>query len=273
MKNLLKAIYGKIVYILILKNHINYSKTILINFLTLPFKQAIKLPIIIYGPCKLASVSGSIILNCPVQHGIIKIGKSDPPRSYSSQSYIAVYGKLEFQGKSIIRRGSSIHINKTGHLLIGKNVTIGCNVSIRCEEKIVIGEATSIGNNSIFMDTDFHYTINTLSREIKKNTAPIEIGKNNWMGSWCTIKKGAKTPKGTIIAGPFSMIGKDYTNKIPEYSIIAGSPAKLIVENIRRINNINSEYLVKEKLKNSNNYILPEEYDIEAFCTPQEFIL
>ena len=118
------------------------------------------------------------------------------------------------------------------------------------------------------MDTDFHYIVNTMENSIKDNNAPIEIGEQNWIGGNCTIKKGTRTPKGTIIAGPYSMVGKDYTSLIKEYSLMAGSPAKLLIENVRRVNNTESEKVLYEHFKKTTEqYIIPHD-KIETFCLP-----
>lgn len=247
----------------------NLFKTLVVNFTFLPFRDAIKLPVLVLGPCKINAFTGKITLRHPAHFGMLKIGVCDPYRSYHEKSYLEIRGELNIGNHTVLRRGLSLFIKETGKVVLEDDVYVGDNVSIVSAESITIKKATRVANNTVFMDTDFHYTVNTLTREVKPINAPIVIGENNWIGAWCTIKKGCQTPKGTVIAGPYTMAGKNYVGKIPEYSIIAGSPAKLLAEGIRRINNYPNEAIVEEYFKtHTGKYTLPDDIDIEQFCMP-----
>lgn len=63
------------------------------------------------------------------------------------------------------------------------------------------------------------------------------------------------------------MVSKDYTSIIPEYSLIGGSPAKLIQQNLRRVNNTKNEHILSDWFKNHKEYIC--ESEIENFCLPE----
>lgn len=251
-----------------LQDKVNVTKTITINFMLLPLKQAVHFPILIYGPCKLGMLTGKVCFLSPIKKGLLKIGTSDSMRSYHSKSYIEIKGTLEVGKRVVLRRGINLRIESHGYLSLEDDVFIADNNIINSFNYIKFGRATRVGNNSSFMDTDFHYIINTLTGQVNKNKRPIIIGENCWIGGWCTIKKGTQLPNGTIVAGPYSMTGKNYTNKIPEYSLIAGSPAKLLIENTRRINNSQSEAFLNKYLLENETFILPENEDINIFCMP-----
>lgn len=257
---------------LLMFGQINVYKTLLINFFYLPFKDACKLPIWVRGKCKIAHIGkGKIIINGHVKTGMISIGNSHPVRSYYSKSYIEVLGRLEFETGVILRRGISLSIMPTAVLKIGKNTSIGTNTTIISCDSITIKSHTSIGNNVTIMDTDFHFVLNRRTRTVKKSHAPIEIGENNWIGAWCTVKKGACLPKGTIVAGPYSMVGKNYVELIPEYSMIAGSPAKLKAEEMQRIKDIKTEDMLRNHFKRGDeSFVLPEGRDMDIFCIGQK---
>ena len=247
---------------------LNWWKTILINFRLLPFKKAIIFPVLIFGKCKLHHLKGAIVFNCPIQFGQLLIGLSDAVRSYDKSSYISLLGTLEVGKHVVLRRG--IRLSVSGSLQLGDNVFISDNNTIICVDNVVIKNSTRFANNVTLMDTDFHYILNTITREVKQNHAPIEIGENNWIGSWTTIKKGAKTPKGTIIAGPFSTIGKDFIGRIPENSFLAGSPVKLIREGFRRVNSKESDALIRKHFcESALPFVLSDDVDIDSFCMPQ----
>lgn len=63
----------------------------------------------------------------------------------------------------------------------------------------------------------------------------VVLGDYNWIGNKTTIKKGVKTPNHTTVAGSYSLLTSDYTKSIPEYSVIGGIPAKLIVSKTSRV--------------------------------------
>ena len=264
----MKKIIRKIVLIFH-KERVNYWKTFYFNFMMLPFAQAKKFPVLIYGPCHIASTSGRLIFNGEIKKGVFKIGCSDAVRSYFSKTYIDISGILELGNNVTIRRGANISVKPSGHVSLGDNVYIGDNNTIISQCKIIIGASTRVGNDTTFMDTDFHYVVNTKNGEVKLNNRPIEIGINNWIGGNCIIKKGAKTPFGTILAGPYSMIGKDYTKTICEFSMIGGSPAKLIAEGYRRVNNPCSEKIISNYFVNNNSPYIYSGQDYDNFCMPQ----
>lgn len=253
------------------KSKINWLKTIYVNFMMFPFRTAIKLPLIIYGPCKIGPLKGKISINGLVQRGLISIGASDPIRSCGNISYLEIFGNVEFEGFAYFQRGIRLSIKENANVYFGDNVFFGDNCTIVSFYKICIEKNTRIGNNVTIMDTDFHFVINVLDRNVKSNQKEIHIGKNNWIAGWTVVKKGAKTPEGTIVAGPFSMIGKNYIDKIPAYSLIGGSPAKLLAENVRRVNNSNSQIKLAEFFKDDKNavYHLSEEINLNDFCVPQ----
>lgn len=247
---------------------LNIMKTIIFNFSFFKLKDAIKFPVLIWGKIKIDSHRGTINIKAPIKTGMIKLGISDPVRSYGCTSFFKLEGTLNIGKNIIIRKGMRIDVEKTGVLTLDDYVVLGDCVTVIVKNTIIIQKYTRIGNNTTLMDTDFHYIINTTTHKVKNNTAPIIIGEENWIGGWCTIKKGSVTPKGTIIAGPYSMIGKDYRQLIPEYSLIGGSPAKLILENMRRIHNLDTESSLSEWFKTHIEY--ENGIDIDQFCLPQK---
>ena len=250
-------------------NRINVIKTLFVNFRYLNFKDACKLPIWIEGKCKIINHrGGKILIDGFVKPGMIKIGNSDPVRSYFSHSFLEIEGTLKLGSGVILRKGLSLSILPDAVFQIDKNAFIGDNSTVICFERIHIMSNAVIGNNVSVMDTDFHYVVNIADRSVKRNTRPITIGENCWIGGWCMIKKGAKIPKGTIVAGPYSMIGKDYTHEIAEFSMIAGCPAKLVVGGVREVKNLSTESMLRQFFKQERNgvYKIGAIENLDDFC-------
>jgi acetyltransferase-like isoleucine patch superfamily enzyme len=192
----------------------------------LPFRQAIKVPILLYKPT-FELLKGKVIINSSIiKFGMIKLGFKHNHTFHSGIIFSNSGGILEFRGKGIIGSESKIIIGTYGHLILGENFGVSASEFL-CDWKIEFGNDLSVGKGCIFMDCDFHQ-FNILKKNNKsmpaKAYSPITIGKNNWFGFNCYILKGTTTPN-NIIIGLHSILNKKYL--IPEYSIIAGVPAVL----------------------------------------------
>ena len=88
----------------------------------------------------------------------------------------------------------------------------------------------------LFIDTNYHYSIELSNGAVRKKSAPIEIGRYNWIGNTSTIMKGTRTPEGTIIASK-GFLNKNYV-KLGEGGtniVLAGSPANIVQKGYARI--------------------------------------
>ena len=113
-------------------------------------------------------------------------------------------------------------------LRIGDNVSIGEYSHITCANKVTIGNGVLTGrfvlitDNSHGNNTKYNADIAPLAREIHSN-GPVYIGDNVWIGDKVTILPNVTIGKGSIIAAN-AVVTKD----IPDYSVAAGIPAKVI---------------------------------------------
>lgn len=203
------------------------TKSIYVNFRLLPFKQAIKLPIIVSRKTKLISLSGKVILG-NVKPGIIRIGfgGSDNMIDYRySRTVLKINGIINFKGKSKIGMGSRILVN--GVLTLGNNFNITGDALILCSKKIDIGNDTMVSWESIIMDSDQHEIYDKNNNFINKNKEII-IGNNVWIGARCFILKNTIIKDGCII-GANTTVTKSFNN---QSCIIAGNPPKILKKEI-----------------------------------------
>lgn len=113
-------------------------------------------------------------------------------------------------------------------LKIGNNVSLGEYSHITCANKITIGDGVLTGrfvlitDNSHGNNTKEVADIAPLARVVHSN-GPVYIGENVWIGDKVTILPNVTIGKGCIIAAN-AVVTKD----IPEYSVAAGIPAKVI---------------------------------------------
>ena len=90
-----------------------------------------------------------------------------------------------------------------------------------CVTKVVIGEECLVGPQVMIRDDDGHLVVGS------RRSAPVIIGDNVWIGARATILKGVTIGDGAVVAS-----GAVVTKDVPPRSIVAGSPARVIRENV-----------------------------------------
>ena len=115
----------------------------------------------------------------------------------------------------------------------GKNIHFGQNVFVnsgcRFQDQggIWIGDNALIGHNAVLA------TLNHDPDPAKRANlipSPIRIGKNVWLGANVTVLPGVTIGDGAIIAA-----GAVVTKDVPENTVAAGIPAKIIREVLKNI--------------------------------------
>lgn len=121
--------------------------------------------------------------------------------------------------------GADIQIFKGGVLTLKGGTGAGCNINCQvvCASEITIGKSTLIGRNVVIRDYDAHYII----QKGYKVSSPIIIGDHCWIGDSAMILKGVKIGNGAIVAARSWVV-----YKVPPKTLIGGSPAMPIEENI-----------------------------------------
>ncbi|MBR4379812.1 MAG: acyltransferase [Bacteroidaceae bacterium] len=211
----------------------NIIKIVYINFHFLPFRQAIKFPIDIYGKLRIVNDSGKICINGNIRPGMIKLGSQGRDMFPLDPVILDIRGSLCFNGSFYIGCGSTIRVENGANLSIGTNSRFGAQSILFCEDSIKIGSQVGGSWRCQVMDTDRHEIRNLNTGVISPSHKPIEIGDNVWIGNNVFINKGTRIPANIIIASK-SLCNKDYSN-VPAFSVLAGIPAKVVASDKQRI--------------------------------------
>jgi acetyltransferase-like isoleucine patch superfamily enzyme len=117
-----------------------------------------------------------------------------------------------------------ISVQKSGELIIGNDVGISGS-SISVANHVEIGSNVLIGSGVIIVDNDLHPISPSERRYIRGGiiSSPIRIGNQVFIGARSIILKGVIIGDGAVIGA-----GSVVTSDIPDFSIAAGNPAKVI---------------------------------------------
>lgn len=147
-------------------------------------------------------------------------GKGAKIRSYTIMN-ISPINQFTLGSNSVIEYFSLID-NGVGSVHIGNNTRIGLRNTIIGPTKI--GNNTILAQNVVVSGLNHNYkNINLPIRKQGVTVSTIIIEDEVWIGANCIITAGVHIGKHTVIAG-----GSVVTKNIPDYSIAAGNPAKII---------------------------------------------
>ena len=225
---------------------LNLIKTLWFNFKLLPLKDAVRLPILLFGKINISESTGSIELK-DSRPGIMRVGYF-PHRLFGlnycgSLTRISIKGKMIVKGTVKIGNGSFIKVEESGILSLGSDVEIGPYARLYCKDKISIGNTCRFSWDCQIFDTDFHYIIDD-SRCVYRNAKSVIIGDNVWVGNRVTIQKGGVIGDNSIIASN-SLVNKNLQKQYGE-GVFAGIPVNLVAKGRHRIFDLGTEKKLDE---------------------------
>lgn len=135
--------------------------------------------------------------------------------------------KMKYSVKSNFRfAGKDIDLYGDGKIVLGNNSYIGGHSIIQSvkDQKVVIGDNCSISHNVKIYTSNF-VTDDVISgnKNPKYSKGDVIIGNNCWIGSGVFIKENVKIGNFVVI-GANSVVTRD----VPDNSLVAGCPAKII---------------------------------------------
>lgn len=214
---------------------VNWLKTIWLNITALPFKQAIKCPIIVAYNVKIKNV-GKIVLRDDAHIGMVSIGviKITDFENNSVQTIFNNMGTLSIAGNVKLHPGVKLVIKSGAAMTLGKRVGIGANSKVVCYKSITIGDDFRCSWNSQIFDTDFHFLHNIVNDKYYQRTKDVVIGNNVFVGNGSTISKGTVLPDGCVISC-ISKVSGDFSSSGTNL-LIMGNPATVIKHGVEMSN-------------------------------------
>lgn len=150
---------------------------------------------------------------------------------------VVLLGPAEVQGTGRISFGRNLYLYRdlyfetsgAGEIEIGDNVVVSRGVHIVAYGKITIGSGSMIGEYSSIRDANHHFGSDVAIRVSGHIADPIEIGRNVWIGRGVAILPGTSIGDGAVV-GANAVV----TNDVPRGAVVAGVPARALVERLTR---------------------------------------
>ena len=212
---------------------LNFIVSYKINHIIFPKEIAAKMPIYCSWHVEWQGIKkGSIEIQSPhIYKGMLQIGHERIAKGLigikTSRINLENNGKLIFKGHTDLSQGISIYAHNGAVITIGSGNYTNGYCTIYCHKKITIGDNGMWGWNVFLMDGDGHPIYNE-NKEMINEPKEIIIGDNVWLGAESTVMKGAIIPNGCIVGKGSTVTRKETKSN----SILAGSPAKVVRENI-----------------------------------------
>lgn len=136
-------------------------------------------------------------------------------------------GQIVFGENVIIRPSTGLYTNPGIMLSIGSNTEIGNHSTIAAHHKVIIENGVLTGPH-VFI-ADYNHEYRDVDKpvweqgEFAQENSHIIIGEGSWLGTNVVVVGKVRIGKHCVI-GANSVVTKD----IPDYSVAAGIPAKVI---------------------------------------------
>ncbi|WP_198012030.1 hypothetical protein [Gillisia sp. CAL575] len=215
---------------------VNFIRTIIFNFKVLNYKDALKLPFWLNQKVIIHGNSGKIHFTVPIKRKMFVFSTIHSEILGKAPSHWTNHGEVLIGGENIrVGTGTCISCFKNAKIQFGNNVTFGGKNKVISQQKISLGINLRTAWDVQIIDTNFHYTIDSRSKEVASKQKQIIIGDDCWLANRSSLMKGAILPDKTVVASN-SIVNKEF--KVPEEQdslVIGGSPAKIIGYNISRL--------------------------------------
>src|SRR5690606_11494127 len=110
-----------------------------------------------------------------------------------------------------------------GGITVGTNCFIGIGCVIASKSGIDIGDDVLVAEYVTIRDQDHAFPTGVRIREVGFESAPVFIGNDVWIAAKASVLKGSRIEAGCVVAAHSVVKGV-----VPENSVVAGAPARLV---------------------------------------------
>lgn len=202
----------------------NLFATLRLNFRLLPWRQALRLPIVVHGPlCLDLGQEARMALPDDAARGTVVIGSChETYRAGAGKTQFSLYGTWRVGGRVRIGQDSCLYIHRGAEFTTGADVFIARDSQIECAERITLGNQVLAGEIYI-CDTAGHPVVH--AGQPMPMTRPITVADGCYFGFRTQVLRGAVIPPHCVI-GSGAVCTRDYASQYPEgHLLLTGVPA------------------------------------------------
>ena len=205
------------------------------NFRYLPFRSAIKCPILLGFRTTLEGEfnSTSVKIEATPHFGMIRIGVDNGSFGLGGGRTLwrmKSGGKIIFKGKCFFRGGGQIVVNNGGEMIIGRNASFNARTLLNAGTRMVIGDDFLGGWDITILDGDGHEMREVSTERAINQYKPVTLGTHCWLSAHSTILKGVTLANDVTV--PYGSI---ITKSCGEsFCIFGGMPNKVLKHGVYR---------------------------------------
>lgn len=208
--------------------------SIFFNLYYLPFRQAVRLPILVRKP-KFKRLSGTVCIDCEkVQFGMIWLGRNNSDVWPDNGITWSNEGKIVFKGKANVGSDGYLVVKKDSVVEFGDDFLGSASMKLVSCIGVTFGTHNRIGWGTLIMDTNFHPIYDMEKEKFQKAYGRISLGDNNWFGTGCLILHSVQTPKRCIV-GAKTVVTQSCNKVFEPYCVHGGTPFRVLKRNVKRI--------------------------------------
>ena len=167
-----------------------------------------------------ASLGRGLILEVhPHGHALLELGDS---------TWLGAGCRVQLQGGTVrIGRETQVHdlclLKARGEIEIGDRVRVSRGAILQAERRIAVGDLAGLGERTSLVDSDHvHDGSDAPFWEQGLRSAPIEIGRNAWVGANAVVLRGARLGANAVVAAGSVLTAGDHQGGW----LHAGAPAR-----------------------------------------------
>lgn len=205
------------------KIRINWWQSLRLNFHFLPWRMAIRFPIVVEGRLRVTDWSGSIRMPRRASFGTVVIGsRHETYVAASGKAQLSLGGCWNVRGRIRIGVDSCIYVHKNALLETGDGCFLARDTQIHCFNHVVLGDRVKAGEI---------YVVDTVAHLIRRGgqqlplLGSVRVGEGCYLGFRVMLLKGCVIPPWSVV-GSGAVCTRDYTEAGDRHLFLAGCPAE-----------------------------------------------
>ena len=205
---------------------INWFRTLQLNFGLLPWRQALRCPLVAYGPLRVRLGAEARVLLSPdaQSFGSVVLGsRHETYQAAAGKGQFTLLGRWVVNGRFRLGVDSCLYVHRGATLTTGHEVYLARDTQIECAESVTIGHHVLAGELYV-CDTAAH-RVQHGQEPARGLTQPIAIGDGCYLGFRTMMLRGAHIPPHSVV-GSGAVCTRDYAALHPQgHLFLVGVPA------------------------------------------------